>query len=148
VIDLAIRSSVERLALCQHQDQSGNMATSHRKLDTPSSAGATGVRSAASPDSPAIDGPAVDQVAVFSTDLHGSFSACSPAFEQVVGYSSGELAGLDFSKLFGTHEKASPADHADLRELVLKTALGQGQYRAQLWAHAKNGRDIPVQFSA
>jgi PAS domain S-box-containing protein len=87
-------------------------------------------------------------MAVFSADLHGDFTACNPAFTQLLGYSPQELLGRNFSALFAHAEKPDRQDQARLQRAILSAANAQGEYRSQLLAYPKSGSSIPVDFSA
>jgi len=88
------------------------------------------------------------QMAVFSADLQGEFSACNAAFIRLFGYSSQELLGRDFSALFGQTEKANGETHSLLRKEILSATSTPGGYHCRLFARPKTGSSFPVQFSA
>jgi PAS domain S-box-containing protein len=87
-------------------------------------------------------------LSVFSADLQGEFTACNPAFAQLLGYSSQDLLGRKFSALFATVEKAGSEDQARLQRHILAGAAEQGGYYAQLLAYPKSGKNFGVHFSA
>jgi len=92
-------------------------------------------------------------MAVFSSDLAGNFTACSPAFSQLVGYQPQELLGRNFSTLFALAGKPdrhdlSHHDPAHLRDEILTAVSTQGDYHSSLFACPKAGEGFPVQFSA
>lgn len=90
------------------------------------------------------------QMAVFSADLQGEFSACNAAFTALLGYSPAEVIGRDFSALFGCGEKANGngEDHSQLRKGILSAISAVGEYHSRLFARPKTGASFPVQFSA
>ena len=91
---------------------------------------------------------AQSQMAVFSADLQGEFSACNAAFIRLFGYSSEELLGRDFSALFAQTEKANGDSHSLLRREILSATSTPGGYHCRLFARPKTGSSFPVQFSA
>ena len=91
---------------------------------------------------------AQSQMAVFSADLQGEFSACNAAFSKLFGYSSQELLGRDFSALFAQNEKANGDSHSLLRREILSATSTPGGYHCRLFARPKTGASFPVQFSA
>src|SRR5712691_1156487 len=91
---------------------------------------------------------AQSQMAVFSADLQGEFSACNAAFIRLFGYSSEELLGRDFSALFAHTEKANRDNHPLLRREILSATSTPGGYHCRLFARPKTGSSFPVQFSA
>jgi len=91
---------------------------------------------------------AQSQMAVFSADLEGEFSACNAAFIRLFGYSSQELLGRDFSALFAQTEKANGETHSLLRKEILSATSTPGGYHCRLFARPKSGSSFPVQFSA
>jgi PAS domain S-box-containing protein len=88
------------------------------------------------------------QMAVFSADLRGEFSACNAAFSKLMGYSSQELIGRDFCALFSQAEKANGDDRLQLRKTILSAISTPVDYRCRLFARPKTGPGFPVQFSA
>jgi PAS domain S-box-containing protein len=88
------------------------------------------------------------QMAVFSADLRGEFSACNAAFSKLMGYSSQELIGRDFCALFSQAEKANGDDRLQLRKTILSAISTPVDYRCRLFARPKTGPSFPVQFSA
>ncbi len=86
------------------------------------------------------------QMAVFSTDLKGEFTACNPAFSALFGYSLGEVLGQDFAAFFALTEKIDGVDHNPLRRMVLAVTSTQVDYRGHLFAIPKTGDSFPVQF--
>jgi PAS domain S-box-containing protein len=92
--------------------------------------------------------PEQSQMAVFSADLQGEFSACNAAFIKLFGYSSQELLGRDFSALFAQNEKANGDGHSLLRREILSATSTPGGYHCRLFARPKTGASFPVQFSA
>jgi len=86
------------------------------------------------------------QMAVFSTDLKGEFTACNPAFSALFGYSLGEVLGQDFAAFFALTEKTDGVDHNPLRRMVLAVTSTQVDYRGHLFAIPKTGDSFPVQF--
>jgi PAS domain S-box-containing protein len=88
------------------------------------------------------------QMAVFSADLQGEFSACNAAFTRLFGYSTPELLGRDFSALFAQTENANGNGHSPLRKEILSATATPGGYHCRLFARPKTGASFPVQFSA
>jgi PAS domain S-box-containing protein len=88
------------------------------------------------------------EMAVFSADLQGEFSACNAAFSRLLGYSPQELLGRDFAALFTQAEKANGEDHAQLRKTILSATSALGDYHCRLFARPKTGPSFPVQFAA
>jgi len=88
------------------------------------------------------------QMAVFSADLQGEFSACNAAFSKLMGYSSQELLGRDFCVLFSETERAIGDDRSRLRREILSAISTPVDYRCRLYARPKTGPSFPVQFSA
>jgi PAS domain S-box-containing protein len=87
-------------------------------------------------------------MAVFSADLQGDFTACNSTFTQLFGYSPQELLGRNFSALFAPTEKADREDQSRLRRTILTAASNHGDYHSELVAYPKSGSGFPVQFSA
>jgi PAS domain S-box-containing protein len=85
------------------------------------------------------------QMAVFSIDLEGEFRASNAAFCGLLGYSSQELLGRDFSTLFASMEKS---EDQPLRRSILTVTSKQGDYHSRLFAQPKSGASFPVQFFA
>src|ERR1700723_312106 len=85
------------------------------------------------------------QMAVFSIDLEGEFRAYNAAFCGLLGYSSQELLGRDFSTLFASMEKS---EDQPLRRSILTVTSKQGDYYSRLFAQPKSGASFPVQFFA
>ena len=102
----------------------------------------------AAPDGGASGAATQSQMAVFSADLQGQFSACNAAFSRLFGYSSKELLGRDFSALFGKTDKTDGEDHGQLRRAILSAISTPGDYHCRLFARPKAGPSFPVQFSA
>jgi PAS domain S-box-containing protein len=92
--------------------------------------------------------PSKPQMAVFSADQQGEFTACNPEFSRLLGYSCQELLGRDLSVLFAATEKSSGQDHSQLRAAFLKTISATGNYQARLFARPRSGTDFPVDLSA
>ena len=118
------------------------MPIPHRSSDQPepvtSAAAAGGVN--------VVDVPL--QMAVFSADLRGEFSACNAAFSKLLGYAPQELIGRDFCALFSQTEKPIGDDRLQLRKAILSAISTPADYRCQLFARPKAGPTFPVQFSA
>jgi len=92
--------------------------------------------------------PGSTTMAVFSADLEGGFSACNAAFTRLLGYSSQELVGRDFSVLFGQSENTNGDPSSLLRKEILSATGSPGGYQCRLFARPKTGASFPVQFSA
>ncbi len=125
----------------QISDQSSQQISeqSPKRQERLTSAGTNGSKS------PAFQEP---QMAVFSTDLRGEFRACNAAFSELLGYSSQELLGRDFSSLFAATEKMNGGDPSLLRKAILTVGSMQGDYHCRLFAQPKSGASFAVQFSA
>src|SRR5271169_63372 len=88
------------------------------------------------------------QMAVFSADVQGEFTACNAAFTRLFEYSPQELLGRDFSALFSRTEKTNGEDRSIFRRTILSAASAPGDYHCRLFARPKTGPVFPVQFSA
>jgi PAS domain S-box-containing protein len=96
-------------------------------------------------------------LAMFSCDLRGHFTACDQNFIQLFGYASEELRGRTFDLLFSLEDHAPREGQSKetLRRLnnsaIATTASEQGHYHAQLWAHpkpdTKSGKSFGVHLS-
>jgi len=98
--------------------------------------------------------------AIFSADLKGEFTGCSPAFTQLVGYTPQELIGRNFGTLFLRPEKSegkseensgessenSKREH--LQGAILSAASTPGGHQSLLFVVPKSGTRVPVQVSA
>ncbi|PYX51344.1 MAG: hypothetical protein DMG79_03325 [Acidobacteria bacterium] len=118
------------------------MPTPHRSSDQhepTTSAAAAVVDNTASPQ---------PQMAVFSADLQGEFSACNAAFIKLFGYSSQELLGRDFSALFAQVDKQAGGSSSILRKEILTGTSMPAGYSCRLNGIPKSGPSFPVQFSA
>jgi PAS domain S-box-containing protein len=91
---------------------------------------------------------AQSEMAVFSADLQGEFSACNAAFTRLFGYSSQELMGRDFSALFAQSERANGDSRSALRRDILSAISTPSGYHCRLFARPKIGPGFAVQFSA
>ena len=87
-------------------------------------------------------------MAVFAGDLTGTVIGCNAVFSQLVGYSSQELLGRNFSEFFARDGKPDHQDQSLLRKDVLAIVSAQGDYHSTLFARPKSGNDFSVQFSA
>src|SRR5271170_8004202 len=98
------------------------------------------------------------EMALFSCDLRGNFTACDQTFTQLFGYSPDELRGKTFDLLFSLEGHASQEGQSreTLRRLsnasaIAATATEQGHYHAQLRAHPKpdmtSGKSFGVRLS-
>jgi two-component system response regulator AtoC len=87
-------------------------------------------------------------LAVFSSDLQGDFTACNAVFTDLLGYTPQELLGRNFSALFAPAEKSNREDQSFLRRTIVNCAASQGEYRSQLVAYPKSGKNLSVEFSA
>ena len=107
------------------------------------------------------DFAAPPQMAVFSADPRGEFSACNAAFIKLFGYSVQELLGRDFCALFSSIESAKPESATEtiktaangdprnaLRREILSATSSPAGYHGRLIARPKTGPNFPVQFSA
>ena len=160
------RFSVEAARVCQHHPKRHYMPTEQRNPGQHKAV--TGVRNEVRNDvrneARNEGGTALAQrttpaaMAVFSSDLAGNFTACSPAFSQLVGYQPQELLGRNFSTLFalaGKPDRHDPSHHdpahhdpSQLREEVLSAVSTEGDYHSSLFACPKAGEGFPVEFSA
>src|ERR1700678_3966986 len=120
----------------------------HAETSTPSAANGgngahTGIRS---------------DIALFSCDLRGNFTACDQTFAQLFGYAPKELRGKTFDLLFsleGNVPHEGDTKNEPLRRLsnadIAATVSEQGHYHAQLRAHPKPatnaGKSFNVQLS-
>jgi PAS domain S-box-containing protein len=87
-------------------------------------------------------------LAVFSTDLQGEFIACNSVFTAILGYSSQELLGRDFSALFSQTEKNVVDNRSLLKREILSAISAPQGYRCRLFARPKTGPSFPVEFLA
>jgi PAS domain S-box-containing protein len=87
-------------------------------------------------------------MAVFSADLLGDFLGCNTAFTKLLGYSTQELLGRNFSALFASTESLDRHEQSRLKQAILSSASGDGEYQSLLLAHPKSGVSLAVQFSA
>ena len=109
------------------------------------------------------DFAAPPQMAVFSADPGGEFSACNAAFIKLFGYSVQELLGRDFCALFTSTESVklesanletikTAAANGDprntLRREILSATASPAGYHGRLIARPKTGSNFAVQFSA
>jgi PAS domain S-box-containing protein len=88
------------------------------------------------------------EMAVFSADLGGEFTACNAAFTKLFGYSSQELLGRDFCALFAQTEKANGENRSLLRREILSATPTPDGYRSRLFTRPKSGPSVPVQFTS
>jgi DNA-binding NtrC family response regulator len=84
------------------------------------------------------------EIALFSCDLRGNFTACDQTFTQLFGYTPEELRGKTFDLLFSLESQPSrdtQSSNETLRRLnnsaIAAAASEQGHYHAQLRAHPK-----------
>jgi PAS domain S-box-containing protein len=137
------------------------MPTSHRNPEEESlSGGVSGVlANAASGSAREGAAPATSPICGFSADLQGKISACNQALGQLLGYKPHELMGLNFTDFFvedqRSREKEKTNGGAAKREpltapekAIIAAVAAPGGYRAQLFARTKNGKSVPVEFSA
>ncbi|MGB6473892.1 MAG: sigma 54-interacting transcriptional regulator [Candidatus Sulfotelmatobacter sp.] len=98
------------------------------------------------------------EVAMFSCDLFGNFTACDQTFTQLFGYAPEELRGKTFDLLFSLEGVASREGQSRTETLrrvnnaaIAATVSEQGHYQAQLRAHpkpdAKSGKSFGVRLS-
>jgi two-component system, NtrC family, response regulator AtoC len=87
-------------------------------------------------------------MAVFSSDLQGSFTGCNAAFTALLGYPLTEILGRDFSGLFTQEEPTASVKRGSLSRTILATASNEADYRTDLIARPRTGSNIPVRFSA
>jgi PAS domain S-box-containing protein len=88
------------------------------------------------------------EMAVFSADLQGEFTACNAAFIRLFGYTSEELLGRDFSALFAQNEKSIGENRSLFRREILGATSTPTGYRSRLFARPKTGPVFPVQFTS
>jgi DNA-binding NtrC family response regulator len=97
-------------------------------------------------------------MALFSCDLHGNFTACDQTFTQLFGYAPGELLGKTLDLLFSLEGHASREGQSSNENLrrpnnstIAATVSEQGHYHAQLRAHpkqdTKSGKGFSVRLS-
>jgi two-component system nitrogen regulation response regulator NtrX len=84
------------------------------------------------------------EMAMFSCDLRGNFTACDQTFTQLFGYAPEELRGKTFDLLFSREGQAPREVDAKNETLgrpnnsdIAATVSEQGHYHAQLRAHPK-----------
>ena len=97
------------------------------------------------------------EMAMFSCDLRGNFTACDQTFTQLFGYAPEELRGKTFDLLFSREGQARREVDAKNETLgrpnnsdIAATVSEQGHYHAQLRAHPKpatNGKIFAVRLS-
>src|SRR5580692_6882234 len=97
------------------------------------------------------------EMAMFSCDLGGNFTACDQTFTQLFGYAPEELRGKTFDLLFSREGHAPREVDAKNETLgrpnnsdIAATVSEQGHYHAQLRAHPKpatNGKIFAVRLS-
>ena len=97
------------------------------------------------------------EMAMFSCDLRGNFTACDQTFTQLFGYAPEELRGKTFDLLFSREGQAPREVDAKNETLgrpnnsdIAATVSEQGHYHAQLRAHPKpatNGKIFAVRLS-
>jgi PAS domain S-box-containing protein len=97
------------------------------------------------------------EMAMFSCDLRGNFTACDQTFTQLFGYAPEELCGKTFDLLFSREGQAPREVDAKSETLgrpnnsdIAATVSEQGHYHAQLRAHPKpatNGKIFAVRLS-
>ena len=127
------------------------MPTSPRNFEEESPSRVSGTQmSAAASAAPAP--AALDQIAGFSADLQGKFSACNQALTRLLGYSPQELMGRHFFDFFVENERANEKSNGDgapaLRQAIVAATAAPGGYRCHLWARTRGGKSVPVEFSA
>jgi PAS domain S-box-containing protein len=97
-------------------------------------------------------------IAMFSCDLRGNFTACDQAFTQLFGYAPEDLRGETFDLLFSLEGQASREGQARTETLrrvnnaTIAAAVSEhGHYHAQLRAHpkpdSKSGKSFGVRLS-
>jgi PAS domain S-box-containing protein len=105
----------------------------------------------------ARSGDASGSICGFSADLQGKFSACNQALSRLLGHTQQELMGRNFSELFVTDERASEKKNGsgarherpiEASTTLIAAAAAPGGFRGRLFARTKNGKSIPVEFSA
>ena len=85
--------------------------------------------------------------AVFSCDLEGRFSGCSPAFAKLLEYSPPEIANRNLFSLL-VPQPANTKDKDQLRSAILASASAQQDYYSKLFAICKSGTSVAVDFTA
>ena len=86
--------------------------------------------------------------AVFSLELNGEFAGCNEAFSRLIGYSTQELAGRDFSALFIPREKVQNREDGQLKNRILTAASAGQDFACTLLAQPKTGASFAVQVFA
>jgi PAS domain S-box-containing protein len=86
--------------------------------------------------------------AVFSLELNGEFTGCNEAFSRLIGYSTQELAGRDFSALFIPREKIQNREDGQLKNRILTAASAGQDFACTLLAQPKTGASFAVQVFA
>jgi PAS domain S-box-containing protein len=97
------------------------------------------------------------QMAMFSCDLRGNFTACDQTFTELFGYAPEELRGKTLDLLFSLESPAlreiqsSDETLRRLNSAIAAVASEQGRYHAQLRAHPKpdtnSGKSFRVRLS-
>jgi DNA-binding NtrC family response regulator len=94
------------------------------------------------------------EMAMFSCDLRGNFTACDQTFTQLLGYAPEELRGKTFDLLFslvGHSSREVDAKNETLGRLnnsdIAATVSEQGHYHAQLRAHPKPATNAGKSFA-
>jgi transcriptional regulator with PAS, ATPase and Fis domain len=99
------------------------------------------------------------EMAVFSCDLGGNFTACDQNFTQLFGYAPEEIHGKTFDLLIsldGHTSRESHAGNGTPRSLdntkvkastIAASASEHGCHHAQLQVHAKSGKSFPIRLS-
>jgi PAS domain S-box-containing protein len=103
-------------------------------------------KSASSRDSRCKQDPRAN--AVFSLELNGEFAGCNEAFSRLIGYSTQELSGRDFSALFAPHEKVQNREDGQLKNRILTAASAGQDFSSTLLAQPKTGASFAVQVFA
>ena len=122
------------------------MLTYDRNSDQPSPRSGAGAASGVK--APASGGSAAAPLYVFSSDLKGDFTACTPAFASMLGYSTQELLGRSFATLFGTSEKPNREEQEQLKRIILESGCARSDYNSRLFAYPKSAGSLLVQLSA
>src|SRR3984885_5731319 len=94
------------------------------------------------------------EMAMFSCDLRGNFTACDQTFTQLFGYAPAELRGKAFDLLFSREGHAPREVDAKNETLgrpndsdIAATVSEQGHYHAQLRAHPKPATNAGKTFA-
>ncbi|HEY6337715.1 MAG TPA: sigma 54-interacting transcriptional regulator [Candidatus Sulfotelmatobacter sp.] len=87
------------------------------------------------------------EVAAFSADLRGNFTACNPTFTQLFKYSPRELLGRTLDPLFSSEDAPGHVAPLPSGKTISASAADLGYFDSQLFAHPNSGASFPVRLS-